>query len=47
MSNTGQTYDSYVSEINGVRPLVSLKHIVEYERGGDGTPTNPYVIKYN
>ena len=30
----------------GVRPVVSLKLGTEFESGGDGTPTNPYVVKY-
>ena len=31
----------------GVRPVVSLKLGTEFDTGGDGTPTNPYVVKYN
>ena len=30
-----------------IRPVISLKHTIEYEKSGDGTPTNPYVVKYN
>ena len=30
----------------GVRPIISLKAKTEFEIGGDGTPTNPYVVKY-
>jgi hypothetical protein len=30
----------------GIRPAVSLKLGVEFEEGGDGTPTNPYKVKY-
>lgn len=30
----------------GVRPVISLKLGVEFEEDGDGTPTNPYVVKY-
>ena len=30
----------------GVRPVISLKLGVEFESGGDGTPNNPYVVKY-
>ena len=29
------------------RPVVSLKHGTEFELDGDGTSTNPYVVKYN
>ena len=31
----------------GVRPVVSLKQGIEFESGGNGTPTNPYVVKYD
>ena len=30
----------------GIRPVISLNSTVEFETGGDGTPTNPYVVKY-
>ena len=36
-----------VLEPPGLRPVVSLKLGTEFESGGDGTPTNPYVVKYN
>ncbi len=32
---------------SGVRPVVSLKHDTEFAVGGDGTATNPYIVKYN
>ena len=35
-----------VSNTGGLRPVVSLKLGTEFEDGGDGTPTNPYVVKY-
>ena len=35
------------SENRGIRPVISLKLGVEFEEDGDGTPTNPYVVKYN
>ena len=35
-----------VYEGTGVRPVVSLKSGTEFVTGGDGTPTNPYVVKY-
>ena len=46
--------DSYYSSTNsnneyigiGVRPVISLKHDTEFVDGGNGTPTNPYVVKY-
>ena len=30
-----------------IRPVISLKNETEIENGGDGTPANPYVVKYN
>ena len=36
---------SYLSTNYGLRPVISLKHDTEFVRGGDGTPTNPYVIE--
>ena len=30
----------------GLRPAISLKPGIEFVEGGDGTPTNPYVVKY-
>ena len=30
----------------GIRPVISLKMGVEFTSTGDGTPTNPYVVKY-
>ena len=45
-SNGGIGY--YMSSENcGIRPVISLKLGTEFEEGGDGTPTNPYVVKYN
>ena len=34
-----------VNIADGIRPVISLKSSVEYKNGGDGTPTNPYIIK--
>ena len=34
------------SSIVGLRPVISLKPGIEFESGGNGTPTNPYVVKY-
>jgi hypothetical protein len=31
---------------SGFRPVVSLKLGTEFDTGGDGTGTNPYVVKY-
>ena len=38
------SYD-YVSNANGLRPVVSLKLGTEFEDGGDGTTLKPYVVK--
>ena len=52
--NTASQFNStgklnHVSVVNsfGLRPVISLKSGVEFETGGEGTPTNPYVVKYN
>ena len=39
--------DDGVSISYGLRPVVSLRPGTEFEKTGDGTPTNPYVVKYN
>ena len=39
--------NSNVSNSNGLRPVVSLRLGTEFESNGDGTGTNPYVVKYN
>ncbi len=36
----------HVSDSISLRPVVSLKPGTEFESGGDGTLTNPYVVKY-
>ena len=46
LDGNGRLNGGYVSYSAGVRPVVSLKHSVEFETGGNGTPTNPYVVKY-
>ncbi len=33
--------------IFGVRPVINLKADVTFEPGGNGTPTNPYIVKTN
>ena len=40
-------FSSDVGSISSLRPVVSLKPKIEFETGGDGTPTNPYVVKYD
>ena len=48
VSDYGYLIDDYVHHVNwGLRPVVSLKLGTEFETGGNGTPTNPYVVKYN
>ena len=46
--STAGSISSYGSVVNagGLRPVVSLKPGTEFESGGDGTPTNPYIVKY-
>ena len=36
-----------VNDSRGLRPVVSLRPGTEFDTGGDGTGTNPYVVKYN
>ncbi len=42
VENGVDVYNSY-----GLRPVVSLKLGTEFEKGGDGSTINPYVVKYN
>ena len=46
-SGSGYFGDNYSGNTGGVRPVISLKFETEFESGGDGTPTNPYIVKYN
>jgi hypothetical protein len=46
VSSTGLLDTRDVSGAIGLRPVVSLKPGTEFESGGDGTPTNPYIVKY-
>ena len=44
----GSMSSDYVrSELSGVRPVINLKSTSEIIDGGDGTSSNPYVIKTN
>ena len=46
--NGGNLADSSETSVSyGIRPVISLKLGIEFESGGDGIPTNPYVVKYN
>ena len=44
---SGNVTGLYVTSTVNIRPAISLKNGVEFEYSGDGTPTNPYVVKYN
>jgi hypothetical protein len=46
VNGNGGLNNTYVNLSRGVRPVVSLKPGTEFESGGDGTPTNPYIVKY-
>ena len=39
--------DRFTNGLDYIRPVISLKVGTIYEKGGDGTPTAPYVVKYN
>ena len=39
--------EDHVDYTYGLRPVVSLRLGTEFVEGGDGTGTNPYVVKYN
>ena len=47
VSRDGYLVDGVVSNDNGVRPAINLKSTAEIIDGGDGTSSNPYVIKTN
>ncbi len=43
--NTAGSFNSYQTSLNaGIRPVISLKS-TDVVESGDGTQTNPYVIK--
>lgn len=41
----GNLNNNNVHNSNGTRPVINLKSNVEVIEGGDGTSSNPYVIK--
>ena len=45
--NNGALVGSIVNYVVSLRPAVSLKLGTEYQEGGTGTVTNPYIVKYN
>ena len=47
VKDTGSIGSCQTNMPSYVRPVVSLKPGIEFESDGDGTSTNPYVVKYN
>ncbi len=47
VDSSGRLNGSLVSSTNGLRGVISLKFGTQFISGGDGTPTNPYVVKMN
>ena len=47
LTDSGSLASNYGKNAYFVRPVISLKSDIEYENGGTGTSTNPYIIKYN
>ena len=47
VNSSGMMNFTNVDEQSGVRPVINLKSTVEIVEGGDGTSSNPYVIKTN
>ncbi len=47
VNSSGNLYYFYVSVASGLRGAVSLALGTEFVDGGDGTPENPYVVKYD
>ncbi len=43
----GRFAGTYMGDSLNLRPVVSLRLGTEFESDGDGTGTNPYVVKYN
>ncbi len=46
MGNRGSLDVTDISNPRNIRPVVSLELGTEFETGGDGSTTNPYVVKY-
>lgn len=44
---SGKIGGLYAYGSSGVRPVISISDSSQVESGGDGTATNPYVIKTN
>lgn len=47
ISGAGTIFNNYSNTAQKVRPVISLKLGVEFEKGGEGTALNPYVVKIN
>ncbi len=45
--HNGGMQPANVVATDGARPVISLKPGIKFENRGNGTPTNPYVVKYN
>ncbi len=45
--DTGELTATIVNYGIQINPMVSLKLGTQFEADGDGTPTNPYIVKYN
>ena len=45
VNSDGNLTGNNVNNSNGSRPVINLKSDVEVIEGGDGTSSNPYVIK--
>ena len=46
ISGSGELIFANTDSVNDIRPVISLKLGTEFEAGGTGTPTNPYIVKY-
>ena len=47
ISGAGTIFNNYTNSTQKVRPVISLKVGVDFEKGGEGTALNPYVVKIN
>ena len=47
LSSEGDIQARFASSSYALRPVVSLKPGIEFLEGGNGTPTKPYVVKYD
>ena len=47
VAGDGYVHLNSVRNICGLRPVISLKPGIEFLADVDGTPTNPYIVKYD